>query len=356
MKKALVFDPYLNTLGGGERYVLTLAKLLSESGYEVTVAWSNKDILQEAQNRFNMDYANLIVSVEDYYLLVGGSLASKYSLTKKYDLTFWVSDGSLPFLFSKQNYIHLQVPFKKIGGNPILNAIKTMFIDKFIYNSKFTQSIVETSLSKNKGLVLYPPVDIDQFSAGKKENIIIAVGRFDSPLNDKRQDVLISAFSLFHEKNPGFELILIGGLLGEELKADNLKILAKGLPVKFVLNPDFNTLKDYYSKARFFWHAAGFGVNEELEPEKVEHFGITTVEAMAAGCIPVVIAKGGQKEIIFSPKSLCNTPGEISAKTLDYLDNPNELDSASQLFKEESKKFSLSVFNSKVQEIIGPNS
>ncbi|MBU4190339.1 MAG: glycosyltransferase, partial [Candidatus Thermoplasmatota archaeon] len=44
--------------------------------------------------------------------------------------------------------------------------------------------------------------------------------------------------------------------------------------------------------------AAGFGVDEEKEPEKVEHFGITTVEAAAAGCVPVVIRKGGQPEIV----------------------------------------------------------
>jgi glycosyltransferase involved in cell wall biosynthesis len=29
-----------------------------------------------------------------------------------------------------------------------------------------------------------------------------------------------------------------------------------------------------------------------------EHFGITTVEAMAAGCVPVVIDKAGQREIV----------------------------------------------------------
>ncbi len=40
------------------------------------------------------------------------------------------------------------------------------------------------------------------------------------------------------------------------------------------------------------------GEDENVHPERFEHFGITTVEAMAAGCIPVVINKGGQKEII----------------------------------------------------------
>ncbi len=53
-----------------------------------------------------------------------------------------------------------------------------------------------------------------------------------------------------------------------------------------------------FRKASIFWHGAGLGEDEQLHPEKFEHFGITTVEAMSAGCIPVVIDKGGQKEII----------------------------------------------------------
>ena len=30
----------------------------------------------------------------------------------------------------------------------------------------------------------------------------------------------------------------------------------------------------------------------------MEHFGLTTVEAMSVGCVPVVINKGGQSEIV----------------------------------------------------------
>ena len=33
-------------------------------------------------------------------------------------------------------------------------------------------------------------------------------------------------------------------------------------------------------------------------PELSEHFGTVTVEAMAARCVPIVINKGGQREIV----------------------------------------------------------
>ena len=57
-------------------------------------------------------------------------------------------------------------------------------------------------------------------------------------------------------------------------------------------------IKSLYRRAKIFWHAAGMGVDENLQPEWLEHFGMTTVEAMAAGCVPVVINKGGQPEIV----------------------------------------------------------
>lgn len=40
------------------------------------------------------------------------------------------------------------------------------------------------------------------------------------------------------------------------------------------------------------------GEDEQKAPEAFEHFGITTVEAMASGCVPVSFARAGQPEII----------------------------------------------------------
>ena len=53
-----------------------------------------------------------------------------------------------------------------------------------------------------------------------------------------------------------------------------------------------------YKLAKIYWHASGFGEDLETHPEKAEHFGITTVEAMINGLVPIVIDAGGQKEIV----------------------------------------------------------
>ncbi len=52
------------------------------------------------------------------------------------------------------------------------------------------------------------------------------------------------------------------------------------------------------SSASIFWSATGLGENTEKRPWTNEHFGMTTAEAMAGGCVPVVIDRAGQQEIV----------------------------------------------------------
>jgi glycosyltransferase involved in cell wall biosynthesis len=57
-------------------------------------------------------------------------------------------------------------------------------------------------------------------------------------------------------------------------------------------------LKRAYERAKIFWHATGYGEDDLRRPDLAEHFGMATAEAMAAGCVPIVINRGGQREIV----------------------------------------------------------
>lgn len=354
MKKALIFDPYLDTLGGGERYVFSFALGLIANGYSVVLAWPTRKELMAAEQRFGLDLSQITID-PDAHVLCSQKTAytERLSFTKAYDLIFWVSDGSLPFLFSKNNLIHLQVPFKKIGGNSTITNLKTVFIKKFVYNSQFTRNVLEKHLQKDKGFILYPPIDTENFVPGKKENLILSVARFDSPSHSKRQDVLVEAFRLLSKTTNDYKLILAGGFMGDEQVLKKLKKSAEGLNVEFIFNPDFNSLKELYSRAKFFWHAAGYEINEQTDPEKVEHFGMATVEAMASGAIPVVIAKGGQKEIVTPGTGyLCEDAAEIAGQTLALIDRPEVIKNISTAAIERSKTFSISEFNKKLVSLL----
>lgn len=354
MKKALIYDPYIDTLGGGERYIFTFALGLIKNGYSVVLAWPGRKELSAAEKRFGLDLSKITVDEEAHKLCSQKTAyTERMQFTKNYDLIFWVSDGSLPFLFSKNNLIHFQVPFKKLGSNTTINNLKTVFIKKFVYNSNFTRNVLEKNLQKDKGFVLYPPIDTDSFRPGKKENLILSVARFDSPSHSKRQDVLIEAFRKLSAEVKGYKLILAGGLLGDEVVLQKIKTSAAGLAVEFVFNPDFTELKSLYARAKFFWHAAGYEINEELNPEKVEHFGIATVEAMSAGCIPVVINKGGQREIVTEQSGvLCDSPEAIAKNTARLIADSASTEQMSRSATTRSKVFSVSEFDKNLVSLL----
>jgi glycosyltransferase involved in cell wall biosynthesis len=132
---------------------------------------------------------------------------------------------------------------------------------------------------------------------------VLAVGRFFPSAHSKRQDVLIDAFSRLLERGEARDvrLALAGGL--ERHRTDHvawyreLVDRAAGLPIDFYPSVDNAVLDRLFAEASVFWHAAGFERPPD-QPERAEHFGITTVESMSAGAVPVVYADGGQLEIV----------------------------------------------------------
>jgi len=150
--------------------------------------------------------------------------------------------------------------------------------------------------------ILTPPINIEDFHKGEKRQQILSVGRFFSGSHNKKHLALITAYkNMVAEGLQGWELHLVGGTTPGLEHSDYLQRIrqeAQGYPIKLHIDIPFKELVQLYSESAIYWHASGFGENEEREPIKFEHFGITTVEAMASGCVPVVIGMGGQPEIV----------------------------------------------------------
>jgi glycosyltransferase involved in cell wall biosynthesis len=145
--------------------------------------------------------------------------------------------------------------------------------------------------------VLHPPVG--RMAEGRKERLLLSVSRF-APL--KKQPELIAAFRDLEPALPaGWTFACAGGLDDSaESKAHfaRAESAAAWAPVQFHCNRPRAELEALYGRASIFWHAMGYGEDLERFPERMEHFGIVTVEAMSAGCVPVVFDAGGQAEIV----------------------------------------------------------
>jgi glycosyltransferase involved in cell wall biosynthesis len=155
--------------------------------------------------------------------------------------------------------------------------------------------------------ILYPPCDDMGPPPSAKQKIILHVGRFiadsvEDERHHKRQDLLLETFKRMTDLHQrGWELHFAGSLSTDgksKTFADTLMRAAAGSPVFFHFNAAREELRQLYRSASIYWHATGYGVDPDKYPSTQEHFGISTVEAMSAGAVPVVYATGGQKEIV----------------------------------------------------------
>ena len=129
---------------------------------------------------------------------------------------------------------------------------------------------------------------------------------------------------------------------------------AKGYPVYIRTNVSFQELHLLYANSKIFWHATGLNEDENIHPERLEHFGMTTVEAMASGCVPLVINKGGQPEIVSHGGSgyLWDTVEELAAYTKELICDEGRLARLSGAAVCRSRDFSRDVFFDKLRSML----
>lgn len=361
--KIAFYSPYIPdaTIGGGEKHLLDMALALADE-HEVYVLVSESKhghelgfIKEKYERFFGLDLSQI-----KFINTPLGSLAGffhKLLFTKQFDYLFYWTDGSLFFSLAKTNNLHLQIPFT-IQKNGFLDRLK---LNNWRYknaNSHFTKKIIESRWRTKVPYVINPMVDLDEFTPNtKKEKIILNVGRFFRQLHSKRQDIMVEAFKKLVDKNPqlmkGWQLVLVGNV-EDNSYFNQVKQAASGYPIKVIKNAKRTSLVKYYNRASIYWHATGFGIDDQIEPEKVEHFGITTLEAMAAGAVPIVINKGGQPEVLGAQLSsyLWETIDELNATTASLIKNKNKLAQSRQLAVERAAFFSKEGFTKRVKQMI----
>lgn len=352
-----IYDPYLDDLGGGEKYMMTIAQCLSQD-HQVSLFWNNRHDLEELTERFFLDVTNISLKKNIFAPTV--SFVERSRETKKYDVIIFLSDGSIPVVLSKKLFLHIQQPLEMIPQLSVKNKLKLSRVNGIFYNSEFTKSFNEKLFKQVKSSIIYPPVQILAKEV-PKENIILHVGRFrvkNVGLEDfKKQGVMLDAFKEMVDQGlTGWKFVLAASVKkADEEKFHMLQERAKGYPIHFLVNKNNEALWESYNKAKIYWHASGYGEDLEKHPEFAEHFGISTVEAMGAGAVPVVINSGGQKEIVTDGKNglLWDTIGELQAKTTQLMEEPTLLQSLSKKAQLRAKDFSKEVFCDAIKNLVG---
>ena len=198
------------------------------------------------------------------------------------------------------HYVHNPYEFVPDPFDPIVKLLSVFtnryiikrndFSDAVLANSNSTRKECIKRWNRNDCIVLYPSIKIDEIAtyisspSSSRDDVCIVLSRL-SP--EKKIELAIEAFNSKVLKN---KQLLIIGYLSRENKNYYQKLcgLSKGNDnIKILPNLRRNDVLTLLFKSKVLFH-----------PMPNEHFGIAIIEAMAAGCLPVVHASGGPLEIV----------------------------------------------------------
>ncbi len=359
-KTVALYDPYLDVLGGGERHILSILKVLTDEGYEPTIFWE-RDFTKEISGKLNLAFTKPLVFDKNIFSSSTNNLIQKMKTLSQHDILLYVTDGSYFFSPAKKTFIFSMVPDRKLYSMNFVNSLKTIN-SRFISNSQFTQR----NLSKwgLKSDYLYPYIEDELVNLNilslRKEKIMLSVGRFFTHLHAKRQDKMIETFIRMKKDIPEmkfYKLILAGGLKEEDKDYFGELQQLKGDDKSIILKPNVShtELLELYKKSEIYWHFAGYDIDEEEHPEYTEHLGITPLEAQSAGCITFCYSAGGLKEIINDGENgyLFQSYDELKLKMEKYFRSEEDTLMMKNNAKAYIKKtFSYRVFAENVKKII----
>lgn len=314
MKVAIVYDR-VNKWGGAEKVLLALNEIFPDAPLYTSVydekltPWANvfpeviPSFLQKlpvlrkyhellgwltplAYETFNFDNFDCVISVT--------SEAAKGIITKPKTLHICYCMTPTRYLWSGyEEYLNNPskmlswIPFYKTVSQPFLKYTK--FWDRIaaqrpdVYFANSTE--VKKRIKKYYGRdseVLFPPVDVEKFkikdSKLRKKDYYLILGRL---VPYKKVDLAIEVFNEL-----GLPLLVVG--TGSEEK--KLRSIAKN-NIKFTGFGKEEDLPGYFQNAKAF-----------IYPQE-EDFGITAIEAQAAGVPVIAYKKGGTLDTILDNKT-----------------------------------------------------
>ncbi len=352
-------------LGGRLRVILALVEVLNEMGITPTIltgglAFQPEKVLESYGKPLQVKYRLIpLISLfpQEYAIILFNFLLRLYA--SDYDLLINTSN-SLIFLPKKKRVVtYMCFPRKRRIMSDVdihwpekplkLFARLERMIFRLIYRlskpqpehvivclSEFTRSAVAQEYGTPHTLpIVYAPADTTPLEGNQKQMSIVSVGRFTQ---EKRQ---LEQLELA-KKLPEIQFHIIG-FVANESYYNECRLFVEQHRLKNVhLYPDasFEEIARLMQESKYFLHT---GINEP--------FNMPTVQAIAAGCIPIVHDSGAEREIVPIPRLRYQNMYEVPQILHDIEGWGDEVISRLQ---RHVFRFDASVFHEKMTKILNP--
>jgi glycosyltransferase involved in cell wall biosynthesis len=361
--KDLVVNHDLCDLGGANKVAVVTIDELTKRGENVSVATLYKPDLQRLFNQWRIDLSHVNISYSCVPFGLGKSeIFAYYRLYSTILKTFKKHQPDQTIFFDD-----VVDPKNIIGGKIVLYAhlpfsIRMRYFDKrssglqaklyeklfkrtpnadlILANSSKTAEYIKAVWNRD-AMIVYPPVDTWNFKPALKENAVVMLARF-CPYKHIEDGIKAVALSRTRPR------LYVMGLKGSSAYFKALKALVKKLGIEktttFLVNASPEIVRVRLGRAKIFIHSC-----------RKEPFGISVVEAMAAGCVPIVYQDWGPWIDIIDK----GTYG-IGFKTLDDLaesidgviSDQKKFEKMSEIARNRAEYFNEERFRTKIGEIL----
>jgi GT2 family glycosyltransferase/glycosyltransferase involved in cell wall biosynthesis len=356
-----LYSPYPLVPGGGERLLFELAAHLSE-------VVSREDVVLATAARYSIIRMHQLAAAFGYGPVVGATVPLAEFDPEGCRLSIVLGNSIYPPVeaFGDVCVYLLQFPFWVPDEEVAAMGKWLGAYDEIWVYSEFVRRQVN-GLVRHYGLeappirVINPPATWPDASAGlpwPQRRTILTVGRFFAGSHNKRHDVVIEIFRRLRARGiEDVELALAGSIHPSpegRQRFRELEAMAEGLACTFYPNVARAELAALYGRSAVLVHAAGFGVDVDEFPERLEHFGITPVEASSFGCIPVVYGEGGPAEVIgvLGADTAFHTVDEAVDVVAGLLADPAGSAALSARVQDRSAHYSVDAFRARVDDAL----
>ncbi len=314
MKVAILYD-YLQTVGGGERVALTLAKHLNadiittafdetlpeRAGFPGVHVVSLGDIALQPplkQIHASWKFARTRLDGYDFYFFIGNW--AHYAARRSHPNVYYCLTPTRSFYDQRASMIaRLPVPNRWIAR--AWSSAHAQFerrsidrCDDIVAISETVRRRVQRYYGRDAG-VIYPPVATRRHRFKELGDFWLSVSRM---YPEKRIELQLDIF----RRLPKERLVIVGGYSAGDLAARYLARLKPPSNVTLLGEIREDRLVDLYARCRGFLTTA---VDED--------FGITPVEAMAAGKCVLATDEGGYRETVEDGKTGFLMPADPTA-------------------------------------------
>ena len=343
MKIGLMIGRSKSKMGGGPRVINGIRDALYQEHEVVTYTCAKMPGLENSKYLIPFPFTRTAL------LQITGALLCRMAhdcdVLLYPDALFGISGDKRPIIV----YNHAGFPTHDTSNHPwILKLYGRMFKrasnnmmqhireDKNIHiltNAQYTTALIRKNVGR-EATVIHPPVDIEKFTAPitKQRHGVVSIGTFTT---SKKYLDLCKVMTRI--KAP---YTIMGKAQQSHEKRHRDVLRAKYPDAQIVPNAPERVMMEKLWASKVYLHG------------KIEDFGISIVEAVAAGCVPIVPDGGGIRETIpipklrFEPENLNAIREKVEAALSGEYDHyVSELQS-------HVKQYDMSVFNRKILDYV----